>query len=73
MGEQLFEVCECNELLAEDWGPKEEVLIGGVEIFPTEDCLGNSNGVLLFPDVVGIPIRSENGCPNASQSFSTSA
>lgn len=40
---------------------------------PVEDCLDNSNDMPSLPDKVGIPIRSENGCPNASQSFSISA
>jgi hypothetical protein len=28
---------------------------------------------LPLPDIDGVPTRSENGWPNASQSFSTSA
>lgn len=40
---------------------------------PVEDCLDNSKGMLAPPDTVGMPTRSENGWPNASQSFSISA
>lgn len=40
---------------------------------PAEDCLDSSSGMLALADIVGMPMRSENGWPNASQSFSTSA
>lgn len=63
MGEQLFAVCECDELPTED-------VLGRV---PVEDCLDNSKCEMLFPCDVGIPSRSENGWPKESQSFSTSA
>lgn len=74
MGEQLFDVCPCVVLPAEDVNPDPEgIRNGDDDKLPTEDCLDNSEGVLLIPDTVGNPMRSENGCPNASQSFSTSA
>lgn len=44
--------------------------IGDDGKFELDDCLGNSKPL---PDKLGIPARSENGCPNASQSFSTRA
>lgn len=44
------------------------------EMFGVEECLDNSKGMVPVPDKLGgIPARSENGCPNASQSFSTRA
>lgn len=70
MGEQVFDVCPCVELPVDD--PEPEDMRNG-DMLPTEDCLDNSDDALLFPDTVGNPIRSINGCPNASQSFSTSA
>lgn len=73
MGEELFDVCECEEFPAEDENPDPELRIGDVEILPVEACRDKSEGVLLLPDIVGMPIRSANGWPNANQSFSTRA
>lgn len=64
--------CACDELLAKDPDP-EGIRIDDADIFPPEACLDSSKGVVLFPEMVGIPMRSEKGCPNASQSFSTRA
>lgn len=72
MGEELFDVWPWLVLPADDVNPEPEgILNGDDDKLPTEDCLVNS-GMLLFPDNVGNPMRSANGCPNASQSFSTS-
>jgi len=59
MGEELFDVCACEEL--PDEKPEPELRIPDVEILPVEACLDNSEGVLLLPDIVGMPIRSANG------------
>lgn len=64
MGEQLFDVCAWDE------APVEDVRIGDVVAFAVDNCRVKSEEVLLCLDV-GMPMRSENGWPNASQSFST--
>lgn len=58
----MFDVCACDGGLSADVrnGP-EEVRMGGDEILPLDGCRDNSEDVMLFPDTVGIPIRSENG------------
>jgi len=45
----------------------------GDDGMPVEDCLDNSKEMFPLPEIDGVPTRSENGWPNASQSFSTSA
>lgn len=35
--------------------------LGDDWIFPVEDCLGNSEGMLPLPVIVGMPTRSANG------------
>lgn len=61
MGEELFDVCPCEELPVVDENPDPEVRIEDVERLLVEVCLNNSEGVLPLPDTVGIPIRSANG------------
>lgn len=41
--------------------------------FPVDPCLDSSYDMLPLPDIVGVPVRSANGCPYANQSFSTRA
>lgn len=45
------------------------------EVEPAPTCLITDSAAAMFgvPVNVGVPIRSANICPNASQSFSTSA
>lgn len=57
----------CDENVPADWWT------GDGAKFPVEGCLDNSKGMLPVPETDGIPTRSENGWPKASQSFSTSA
>lgn len=59
----------------EAWGANEpdDWRMGDDGKLPVEDCLHNSKDISPLPERVGIPTRSENGWPNASQSFSTSA
>lgn len=68
MGELLFEFCAWDE--AGGWDDDWRM---GDDGMPIEDCLDNSEGMLPLPETDGVPIRSENRWPNASQSFSTSA
>lgn len=68
----MLEVCAC-EGGAWDASDPDGWRMGDDEKLPLDGCLDNSKGMLTLPDTVGIPMRSENGWPNASQSFSTSA
>lgn len=72
MGEWLFELCAWDE--TEGWGGivPDDWRMGG-DAMPVEDCLDNSKDTLPLPETDGVPTRSENGWPNANQSFSTSA
>lgn len=68
MGEQWFCAWEDVDWDVDDWRTRDEFKL------PVDACLVNWNsGTFSLPDTVGIPRRSENGWPNASQSFSTSA
>lgn len=73
MGEQLFEECACEETGVWEVNDPDDWREGDDWKLPVEDCLDNSRGTLPLPDNVGNPARSENGWPNASQSFSTRA
>lgn len=68
----LFEVWAWEE---GDWDvyDPDDCRMGDDGKLPVEDCLDSSRGMLALADIVGMPMRSENGWPNASQSFSTSA
>lgn len=65
--------CACEGDGAWDGNEPDAWRIGDGDKLPVEDCRDNSNGMLPLPDAIGIPARSENGWPNASQSFSMSA
>lgn len=62
IGEQLFDACACDGALTADvrMGAG-DVRFGGDGTLPLDGCRDNSGDVVLFPDTVGIPIRSENG------------
>lgn len=75
MGEELFDVWDWPEVVLDvDTDDPKAPLFGELLKVPREGCLSSSNcDPLLLSVIVGTPIRSANGWPNASQSFSTRA